>query len=183
MELEGIPRLRRHWVDQTFRGMRKLAGLEVTVTVLSTAEIIAVPYYRALRNATGSPLLRALCERILLDEAAHLRFQAWNLARLRESGAPAWRGPRWRAHECLLAATSLVVWREHGPVFRAAGYRYDQFASEARGEFRALRAQAANHARNGTAVPLDRPEPAGPGSLPLLEAGAPAASALSKGRV
>src|SRR6516162_10200299 len=39
LDREGISRLSRHWVDGAFRRLRKLAGLEVCVTVLVTAEI------------------------------------------------------------------------------------------------------------------------------------------------
>src|SRR5262249_41548303 len=38
LDRERIPHLKRHWVDGVFRGLRKLAGLEVCVTVLVTAE-------------------------------------------------------------------------------------------------------------------------------------------------
>ena len=73
LDLHGILRLKKHWLDQAFRRIRRLAALELTVNVLVTAEIIAVPYYRALRNATQSPLLGALCGQVLQDEAAHLQ--------------------------------------------------------------------------------------------------------------
>jgi hypothetical protein len=82
MEQQGIPALGGHWVDHVFRRLRVLAGLELELRVLVTAEIIAVPYYRALGRATGSELLRAICESILVDEAGHLRFQASMLSRI-----------------------------------------------------------------------------------------------------
>ena len=47
-----------------------------------TAEIIAVPHYRALRDATGSGVLKNICRRILEDEATHLKYQGSMLARL-----------------------------------------------------------------------------------------------------
>ena len=58
------------------------AGLELRMRVLATAEVLAIPYYTALRDATGSPLLRSICSRILAEEAEHLRFQAFTFARL-----------------------------------------------------------------------------------------------------
>ncbi len=146
MDLEGIPRLGRHWMDQAFRHLRKLAGLELAVSVLVTAEIIAVPYYRALRNATGSPILRALCERILIDESAHLRFQTLNLARLRGGRGGALEEWVWAAQGWFLVATTALGWWEHSPVFRAAGYTYLRFLEESLGEFRALLADARNQA-------------------------------------
>ena len=76
LDREQIPRLTNHWLDEIFRRLRKLAGLEACATVLVTAEVLAMPFYQALRDSTGSPLLRAICVRILCDEAAHLNYQA-----------------------------------------------------------------------------------------------------------
>ena len=41
-----------------------------------------MPYYSALHDATGSPMLRAICRQILRDEAMHLKYQGQTLARL-----------------------------------------------------------------------------------------------------
>src|SRR5438876_7310660 len=72
LDQEGIPRIESDWADRIFRRLRKLAGLELCVMTLVTAEALAIPFYRALRDATRSPLLRGICVRILCDEAAHL---------------------------------------------------------------------------------------------------------------
>lgn len=138
MQRERIPALAHHWVDSVFRRLRVLAGLELSLRVLVTAEIIAVPYYRALGGATKSPLLKVLCAQILDDEAAHLSFQASMLARL---GAARTRASEWlafRLHRLFLLGTTCVVWRGHGRVFRAAGYRYAAFVKEALAEFDGL---------------------------------------------
>src|SRR6266581_2244461 len=81
---ERIPRLTNHWLDRIFRRLRKLAGLEACAAVLVTAEVLAIPFYQALRDATGSPLLRAICVRILCDEAAHLNYQALTIGMVRQ---------------------------------------------------------------------------------------------------
>ena len=44
LDREGIPRLNNHWLDSTFRRLRKLAGLEVCAMLLVTAEVLAVPF-------------------------------------------------------------------------------------------------------------------------------------------
>lgn len=138
MEREGIPALPKHWVDSVFRRLRVLAGLELSLRVLVTAEIIAVPYYRALGAATASPLLRGLSEQILEDEAAHLRFQASMLARI---GARRSRAIEWvafRFHRLFLLGTTCVVWRGHRKVFRAARRTYRGLVKDALAEFGAL---------------------------------------------
>lgn len=124
MDRQGIPRLGRHWVDQIFRRIRKLAGLRTMVSVLVTAEIIAVPYYRALRLATASRLLRCLCNEILREEATHLEFQADTLRRL------GFNTFQRQLHQALLLFTCAVVWRGHQPVFAAAHYTWRQFRAE-----------------------------------------------------
>jgi hypothetical protein len=135
MQREGIPASSSHWVDTVFRRLRVLAGLELSLRVLVSAEIIAIPYYRALGAATQSRLLRAICGRILQDEAAHLRFQASMLSRL-VSNRPLLADRIVSAiHRLFLLITCLVVWREHGRVFRAAGYARAGFLAEALWEF------------------------------------------------
>ena len=88
MDLAGIPRRTRAWPDTVFRCLRHLSGIEVSISVLITAEIIAKVYYAALREATGSTVLRCLCDQILRDERQHVRFQCDYLAILR-GGPPA----------------------------------------------------------------------------------------------
>jgi len=90
--------------------------------VLATAEVLAIPYYTALRDATSSPLLRSICGRILAEEAEHLRFQAFTFGQLGSRRAALLRALTRAAHRCFLMATTLLVWMEHRWVFRAGGY-------------------------------------------------------------
>lgn len=148
MDSQGIPLLGRHWVDSVFRVLRGLAGLELSLTVLVTAEIIALPYYRALRAATNSPVLKLICTRILEDEANHLKFQASMLARVSAPRRQQVQLAGTEAHRLFLLGTLLVVWRGHGRVFAAAGYDFRRFSEETLAEFsaweRARRAWAAS---------------------------------------
>lgn len=127
MDLQGIPRLHSHWVDQVFRRFRRVAGLELCIRVLVTAEIIAVPFYQALGNATQSLLLKALCERILQDEHEHLRFQAATLGRLRDGRGllahSAWKG----FHSCFVVMTALLVWQQHRRTLARGGFTASSF--------------------------------------------------------
>jgi hypothetical protein len=138
MQREGIPAASSHWVDTVFRRLRVLAGLELSLRVLVSAEIIAIPYYRALGAATQSQLLQAICARILQDEAAHLRFQASMLSRI--SASRAFFADRIVSgmHRLFLLITCLVVWFEHSRVFRAAGYSRGGFLAETFWEFERL---------------------------------------------
>jgi rubrerythrin len=126
----------RDWVDQLFRRLRKLAGLECMVTVLVTAEILAVPYYRAVYKVSNCPALRAICRRILREEAQHLLFQASTLSKLAQSRAD-WRVRLARSTQhVLLAGTCFTVWAQHRRVFTTAGMNFLGFVLECRGLLR-----------------------------------------------
>ena len=156
---QGIAVRSAHWVDTTFRKLRKLMGLEVCVSVLVTAELIAVPYYRALRDATESRLLRALCRRILCDEAQHLRFQAATLARLRRQRPWMLRRATMIGHKLFLLGTALVVWCEHHRVCCRGGYWFNRFIWECLRLLRGLDSQVeqeiAELARSNPTAALD----------------------------
>lgn len=121
---QGAHCLKRHWVHEAFRRVRGWAGLELCMRVLATAEVLAIPYYTALRDATGSRLLRSICSRILTEEAEHLRFQAFTLARLGLGRPELLQDLVREVHRWFLMATTLLVWIEHAKVFRAGGYSF-----------------------------------------------------------
>lgn len=133
LALAGEPLKARTPVDTAFRlarrvRLRRSGGLEPCLRVLVSAEVIATSYYDALAGATDCPVTRALCVRILRDEAAHVRFHAERLARL-SAGRP--RRVQ-RAVEALhrlgLAAAVALVWLgPHRRVLRRGGYTYRRF--------------------------------------------------------
>jgi hypothetical protein len=135
LDRERVPCLPRHWVHGIFRWLRGLAGLELCLKVLVTAEILAKPYYAALRDATGSPLLRSICQRILEDESAHLRFQAFAIRQLRQSRLAGLTPLIKVLHAAFLLCTAAVVWVEHRRVFQSAGRTIRQFWAETLREF------------------------------------------------
>lgn len=160
MRREGIPAVSSHWVDTAFRWLRGLAGLELSLRVLVTAEIIAVPYYRALRDATKSSLLPAICTQILEDEADHLRFQPSMLARLGSWRSLALDFPVFSLHRGFVTGTTCVVWlTEHRKVFKAAGFDYWRLLKEALVEFDGMRNLSRELRMNGPQhAPAIRPE-------------------------
>ena len=130
MRRHEIPKLEKEWTDTIFRFIRKLAGLNVCISVLLTAEVIAAVYYRALGRATSSPVLREICDQILIDEAHHLVFQAGTLVKQRRKWSNITRWGFAQLQRLLMAATILIVWREHGGVYRAGGYTFRAMATE-----------------------------------------------------
>lgn len=140
MDLAGITRWRRCGTDGLFRFMRHTGGLERAIAVLLTAELIAQVYYRALREATGSPLLKRLCGRILRDEVYHVRFQCERIGMLRR-GRRGWdRSWRLALQRALFAGAVAWVYLTHGRALRAGGFGLARFWRACWGRFRAARA-------------------------------------------
>lgn len=141
MDRESIPRLTSHWLDGIFRRLRKLAGLEVCAMVLVTAEVLAIPFYQALRDATRSRLLRSICVRILCDEAAHLNYQALTIGLARRPLRDGARAIRHFCHSMLFNGTALLLWFQHRRVFRAAGRDFRRFWNDCRRGFALLQSR------------------------------------------
>ena len=125
MDGEGIPRLTRDRADRVFRLVRKLWGLECMLTVLMSAECVALPYYSALHEATQSAALRAICRQILRDEAMHLKYQGQTLARL-GAGRGFWMTSvaQMLQRGAVLGAATLV-YAQHRRFFRAVGWPWE----------------------------------------------------------
>lgn len=138
LQIENAPCLRKHWVDRAFRWIRGLAGLELCLKVLATAEVLARPYYAALRDATDSPLLKSICQRIFDEESAHLRFQAFTLSRFQNRHSRLSQALIKVFHAGLLAGTAVLIWVDHQPVFKAAGRTFCGFWKETWQEFDVL---------------------------------------------
>lgn len=123
MKQNGIELARRDWTDFLFRTLRNLLRtLEGAIGVLVTAEIIAKVYYRALRRATRSRVLRRICTRILRDEHAHVTFQTQQLARLRRGRRPLALAFTHGFQRLLFLAATLVVWHSHASALGRGGY-------------------------------------------------------------
>ena len=130
LQNEGIPLLAHDPLDAAFRWLRNLAGFELAVTVLCTAECIAVPYYTAVREATRSELLKRICTNILRDEALHLCYQG-NVLGLCSRGRGFWRESIARTlHRLLLLGAGCAVYAQHSKLFRAAGMPLDTFLGQ-----------------------------------------------------
>jgi hypothetical protein len=122
LTLNNIPLVRTTFTDQVFRKLRNLfGGLEISVAVLITAEIIAKVYYAVLREATQSLILRRLCDQILCDELRHVQFQADQLSKLRKNRR--WLGSAVTGglQRTLFLGTVLVVWLFHYTVIKRGG--------------------------------------------------------------
>jgi hypothetical protein len=137
MDLECIARVRHTWVDSVFRRLRRFAGLETSICVLLTADVIAKVYYRALLAATASPALRAICCRILEDEAGHVEVQSERVAILRRKRTPWLVAAGVATQRVLFTSSVAVVWLRHKPVLRSGNDSFLAYWRDCHREFRA----------------------------------------------
>ena len=127
MEDHQIPLKSTDWTDRVFRRVRRLAGLELYLYVLISAELIGIVYYRALEAATDCLRLKVLARTLVSDELAHVAFESQLLLVLRADRAAAVRFLLRLAHRVFFAGTAGVVWLTHRTLLRRAGYSTRSF--------------------------------------------------------
>lgn len=114
-------------LDRIFRKIRKSMGIFSEISVLITAEIIALTYYTALGNVgreLKSPALSAICEQMLHDELRHIILQSYTLGHLctgREVTV---------FRHLLMEKTTAAVWLAYGNLIREGGFSYGAFRDE-----------------------------------------------------
>ncbi|WP_344935549.1 ferritin-like domain-containing protein [Actinoplanes nipponensis] len=124
-----------HWTDTVFVLVRRGGGLRLELLTLMLAEVVALRYYRALRDGSGDAYVADVAGRILADEERHVPF---HLDRLRQGFAPtplagrvAAAGGWW----VLMTGAVLVVALDHGSALRALGVTRRRFVTDVRGLF------------------------------------------------
>jgi hypothetical protein len=123
LDLAGAGRLTADWGDRLFRSARYcLHEPEVWTTPVVMVETLALVYYNAIRRATRSVVLAAICRRILADEVPHIRFQCERLAAIyRRRSRAAFRGVM-AAQRAGFAVVAGLVWLGHRRALRAGGF-------------------------------------------------------------
>ena len=125
LAINGIPLVDTTFADWVFRRLRNLVNsLELSIAVLVTAELIAKVYYAALREATQSTVLRRLCDQILTDEYAHVRFQCGQLHALQAGRSRIMMAATRTAQRLLYGATVTLVGWSHRRVITRGGLSF-----------------------------------------------------------
>ncbi|MFF4876687.1 ferritin-like domain-containing protein [Micromonospora sp. NPDC000668] len=125
-----------HWSDRVFVALRRALGLRLELMTLMVAEVVALRYYRAVRDGTADPLLTDVGGRILADEQSHVPFHT---QRLRVGFAAVGRPARaavavgWWV---LLLGAACVVGYGHGSALRVLGVGRLRFIAETVALFR-----------------------------------------------
>jgi hypothetical protein len=128
LDLAEVERAKSDWGDSLFRALRyALPSMEVWATPVVMVETHAMVYYDAIRKATGSVVLSRICEQILADEVAHIRFQCERLAILHRRRGTWLLVLTMAIHRAMFAAITIAVWLGHRRALRAGGYDFSQF--------------------------------------------------------
>lgn len=111
-------------LDHMFRRLRQMGGLKCEVTILVTAEMIALTYYDALGKCTDSPALKSICAQMLHDELPHIMFQSYTLGHFKNGLLDKWM------RIALMEVTLLLVWSAFHRVYQAGGYSFSRYLRE-----------------------------------------------------
>jgi rubrerythrin len=122
MDEHGIRAKCRHWTDGIFRRVRRLAGFELYLNVLITAELIGNVYYHALESVTGCQRLKVLCRTLIADELAHVGYESELILELRARKPAALRTLLRVMHRAFFCGAVCAVWISHRAVLRRAGH-------------------------------------------------------------
>ncbi|WP_410609240.1 ferritin-like domain-containing protein [Amycolatopsis sp. lyj-109] len=127
LDAGAVPTLASHWSDTVFVTLRRALGLRLELMVLLIAEVVALRYYRALRDGTGDPLVTEVAARILTDEERHVPFHCH---RLRGGFAKPVRAVVFGAWRLLLIGVAVTVAVDHGAALRELGVGRKEFVAD-----------------------------------------------------
>lgn len=117
------PTIGGHWTDAVFVRLRRALGLRLELMVLLIAEVVALRYYRALRDGTTDPLTTEVAGRILADERRHVTFHCARLGAVPLFARAGW----W----VLFVGAVVTVAYDHGAAFKVLDVTRREFVLEA----------------------------------------------------
>jgi hypothetical protein len=124
----GQPRVKQDWGDTLFRRVRYFnTSMELWTLAVIVVESTAQIFYQSLKDATGCPLLKSICNDILIDEAYHITFQNERLAIIFEGKSNFSKAWRKTAYKYFFFATSSLVWFAHRRVFKGGGNTFESY--------------------------------------------------------
>tara|TARA_Y100001968_G_C19301332_1_gene689219 strand:+ start:327 stop:1037 length:711 start_codon:yes stop_codon:yes gene_type:complete len=135
MELNNITTLKNDWSDNMFRLIRSLSGYELSITVLITAEIIALTYYKALSKATKNKLLKNICQKIIEEERKHVLYESMLLKNMRKQKLRISQFFIFVSHKFFFFCSVLIVLIDHRNVILRGGFNSYSFLSKNIEEF------------------------------------------------
>ncbi|MCT9934654.1 ferritin-like domain-containing protein [Planotetraspora sp. A-T 1434] len=127
-----------HWTDTAFVRLRRLLGLRAELMVLMLAEVVALSYYRSVRDGVRDPLAAEVAGRILADELRHVPFHCYRLRRSFQRSSRLSRATASALWWLLLAGTVTVVALDHGHALREVGVSRTAFIDDVMARFRTV---------------------------------------------
>jgi hypothetical protein len=151
-----------HWSFTAFCQCRRAIGVRGELQILLLTEIVSTAYYRVMRRHCEDPAVRAMCARILRDEAGHVSFHCDRLAA--EGRSPQGViGALWTAQFWLFGhAAATMLWINHHRCLTSLGGSHVEYYREVRrklGRFCGSLARREQYIRI-TPTLLRNPEPA-----------------------
>lgn len=134
MSLHKIEKIKHGINDTVFRFLRRLLGVEQSVRVLVTAEIIALTYYDCLGSATDSKVLKTICKRMCDEETIHVDFQMQQIHWMNFQKHALISALANIFHLFLFCSALLPVWMEHKKVLKIK-YSFKSFFKKAKNDF------------------------------------------------
>ncbi|GAA4560837.1 ferritin-like domain-containing protein [Planotetraspora kaengkrachanensis] len=136
LETAGETTIAGHWTDAVFVRMRRPLGLRTELMVLMLAEVVALAYYRAVRDGVRDPLAAEVAGRILADEHRHVPFHCDRLRRSFQDFSRLSRATVAAVWWLSLAGVVTVVVLDHGHALLGLGVTRTAFAREVMADFR-----------------------------------------------
>jgi hypothetical protein len=132
LDLAGVPHKTEDVGDSCFRFFRHfLCNMETWTTPVLMAEVHALVYYNAIRQASACPALRGVCAQLLADEVPHIRFQCERLALLQRDRPALLRALTMLLHRVFFTGVTLMIWLGHRRALKAGGYGFARFWTSA----------------------------------------------------
>jgi len=121
-------RVQKDWGDTLFRKVRYLnTSMELWTIAVIIVESAAQVFYQALHDATECPLLRSICNDILIDEAHHIKFQNERLWVIFQGKGFYNKALSLLLYSFLFFGTIHAIWFGHRRALKAGGVGHAEF--------------------------------------------------------
>ncbi|HRH39736.1 MAG TPA: ferritin-like domain-containing protein, partial [Flavobacteriales bacterium] len=128
IDLIGVQRAKKDWGDSLFRKVRYFnTSMELWTLTVVIVESAAQIFCQALYDATSCPLLKAICNDILVDEAHHIKFQNERLHIIFQRKGFYNRAFALLLYSGLFFAVIHAVWFGHRRALKAGGVDHATF--------------------------------------------------------
>ncbi|RZJ63222.1 MAG: ferritin-like domain-containing protein [Flavobacterium sp.] len=131
------PRVQKDWGDSLFRKIRYFnTSMELWTLAVITVESAAQLFYQSLKDATGCPLLKQICDDIIKDEAHHIDFQAERMLAIYRAHPAVLKPLAFAVYKTFFFSTAAVVWFGHSKVLSVGSPTFKQYMVDMSCKFR-----------------------------------------------